>query len=232
MRIHSYPVAGVTNETIRDEFNIQAYNNNDGTQTWASSWVEGNDDGDPTDGKIEVDKDNFLKIEQDSRTIARTADLTNATNATLSFDYRRKDEFKSKYVIIEISADNGTSWTELDRFTGTGKDDQFIATSYDISSYISPNTVIRFSASSDLDKKKLYVDNVEIAYTIDTADPPPADPPPADPPPADPPPADPPPAPVDEGFDVTIRDDFNSQFTFYGNDGMQPWGDPGMGRGQ
>ncbi|MFP3870949.1 MAG: hypothetical protein ACLFVT_08755, partial [Syntrophobacteria bacterium] len=83
-------------ETVRDEFNSTAYNNNDGTNNWAGDWVEVNDDGSPdwnwgaaifiSGGEL------YLRRNGDpDKAIYREADLTGAISAVLTFDYRTLD---------------------------------------------------------------------------------------------------------------------------------------------
>ncbi len=60
----------------------------------------------------------------------READLSQAGAATLSFDYWRKDlSGSSDYVALEVSYNGGSSWIELDRFTGTADDGAYTSIS-------------------------------------------------------------------------------------------------------
>ena len=152
-------------ETVRDTFSVESYNNNDGTQLWSGPWVETGDDGKADGGKIKIDHD-YLKIKEDQRAIQRSLDLSAASTAVLTLDYRRADEFKEEYVLLKISTDGGASWVELARWTGYSKDDAFLPASYDISSYMSADTVIGFFTSPDLGGDEFYVDNVQIEYTV------------------------------------------------------------------
>ena len=63
-------VSDVIDQTIA--FTDQVYSNNDGTQAWASDWVEFGDDGAPDNGKIKIDKE-MLRIEDKDRGIQRAA---------------------------------------------------------------------------------------------------------------------------------------------------------------
>jgi hypothetical protein len=152
-------------ETVRDTFTVRSYSNNDGTQPWASDWIEFGDDGRPDGGKIKIDKGR-LQIKEDSRSIQRAVDLSAATSAVLTLDYQRKGEMEEEYVAVEVSTDGGTTWVELGRFTGEEEDNAVLPARYDLSVYRAAGTVIRLATSSDLGGEKLYVDNVQVEYTV------------------------------------------------------------------
>ncbi|MCP4426223.1 MAG: S8 family serine peptidase [Chloroflexi bacterium] len=157
--------ASVFTETVRDEFSSTAYTNNNGSQNWAGDWLESGESDGPGSGDLRISS-GILKIRDDNRSLRRAVDLSGATSATLSFDYRRyRLDRSSDYIAIEVSADGGASWTELDRFVGAATDSSYQFTSYDISGYATANTVIRFSASSSLGSYDyLYVDNLQIEF--------------------------------------------------------------------
>ena len=150
-------------ESLLDLFNVQSYSNNNGSQPWLGSWVEINDDGQADGGKVKIDKGQ-LKLEDKNRGIQRSADLSLADTAVLSFDYRRdKLDKPAKYIDWSISTDGGATWTELYRFAD-GKDSGLVPISFDITPYLSANTTLRFLSSPD-DAGKLYVDNFKIDYS-------------------------------------------------------------------
>jgi hypothetical protein len=68
---------------VLDEFDLDAWNNNDGTIDWMTDWdVDGG-------GYIYITHDKLL-IKDDDHTATRAADLTGATWATLSLEPIRK----------------------------------------------------------------------------------------------------------------------------------------------
>ena len=75
-------------ETFGDQFSRRVYSNNDGTETWASDWIESESNG-PTAGYIQIQFDNgvdetyTLKFTGGSQTIKRAADLSTYTSARL-----------------------------------------------------------------------------------------------------------------------------------------------------
>jgi MSHA biogenesis protein MshQ len=159
-------------ETVRDEFNDREYSNNDGTQSWTTNWSEIGESNGPTSGDVQVrgnaGEEYVLRIADDDRGAWREADLSGATSATLSFDYRRNalDGYWD-YVAIEVSSDGGANWTELDRFRGPDNDSSYQSVSYDISSYIASETRIRLISSSFLGSNdRVYFDNIQIAYQV------------------------------------------------------------------
>ena len=160
-------LAGGGGETVRDEFNVVSYSNNDGTQSWAGDWIETGDEGNPYFGDVRIIS-GYLRVKDDDRAIQRQVNLAGAVSAVLTLEYSRSElDEASDYVAVEVSADGGASWTELDRFAGPATDSYLQTTSYDISSFASSNTTIRFVTSSSLgDWDKVYFDNVQVAYTV------------------------------------------------------------------
>ena len=130
----------------------------------------GESDG-STSGDVQVanDESNYqLRIQDNDNggeDVEREADLSGASSATLTFDYRRQGlDNTNDYVKVEISA-NGASgpWTEIARFEGGGTDSSYQPFSQDISGYISGNTRIRFISSPDMGNTDIvWFDNVEI----------------------------------------------------------------------
>jgi len=158
-----------TNATFLDQFNARNYGNNDGTENWTTNWVESEGDG-PTAGDIQILFDSVrgstftLRMAGASRTMAREADLSGKSGATLTFDYRRQGLEAGEYVAVEVSS-NGTSgtWTEVGRFSGAATDAAYTNFSYDIGSWISASTAVRFLTPSGQDVSDiLWVDDVQI----------------------------------------------------------------------
>ncbi len=176
--------------TVEDRFNSQAYDLNDGSNDWATNWTESNDDfssvnGSPTDGEIFISHDpttssgNFQLTLTDkdaeldgADTIQRSVDLTGASSATLTFDYRRVDMENDD--AIQIYAWNGENFVLIGEIEGNGLDDQAYQTfTFDLTSFISANTIIQFAVDDRLeDGDTLYIDNVKITYLADETPPP------------------------------------------------------------
>ncbi|MBA1445297.1 MAG: DNRLRE domain-containing protein [Chromatiales bacterium] len=159
------------NGTFRDLFNARDYAGNNGTLPWAGDWQEVGETDGPTRGDVRVDTDQSdyqLRIRDNDNGgegVERVADLSGATTALLSFDYRRVDldENINDYVAVYVSS-NGTvgPWTELARI-GTSNDGSYQSYSKDISDYISTNTAIRLLSSPYLGREdSVWFDNIQI----------------------------------------------------------------------
>ncbi len=145
--------------TVRDEFTMAAYSNNDGTANWATEWIETD-----TSDNIKVSGQQLVMTPINmGDSIYRQADLTGATSATLSFDYTN-GLAGAKRIELQISDNGGSSFTTLATFSdvinfGSG------SFSTDISSYVAANTQIRFYfTGSSNGVHSLSVDNVQIQY--------------------------------------------------------------------
>lgn len=176
--------------TVRDQFGSASYANNNGSRTWTSSWVETGDDGQPGTGSVLV-SGNVLSITGANRTVARTADLTSAASAILTFQYRRTSfDDVNDFVAVQVSKDGGSTWAEAGRLTGTANDKSFRSASYDISGLVGASTRLRFAASSSLGTADtLSIDDVQIQFVLGSVT-------------------------------RTVRDEFNGNF-YGENDGMQ-----------
>lgn len=172
----------VVGAAVEDRFNSHAYNLNDGSNDWATNWTETNDDfsgpnNSPTDGEIFISHDpttssgdfQLTLTDKDAEsdgadTIQRSVDLTGASSATLTFDYRRVDMENDD--AIQIYASDGESFVLIGQIEGNGLDDQTYQTfTFDLTPFISANTTIQFAVDDRLeDGDTLYIDNVKIAY--------------------------------------------------------------------
>mgnify|MGYP003649114469 FL=1 len=149
-------------KTYLDNFNIVAYNNNNGSDPWSTSWIEVDDtDLGPTNEYIRI-TGNALRFSYIwSENIKRSANLTGAASASLSFNWTTSSLEAGESLAIQISSD-GTTYTTLATFSGT----QSGVFNQNISSYISNNTTIRFLSTgtnwSD-NNDRIDIDNVQIS---------------------------------------------------------------------
>lgn len=153
-------------ETVRDEFNVAGWDNNNGTQNWLNGW-NGYDSagGGAYGGHIYVDNGRiaFRSIGHFRDYAFRAVDLTGSTQATLSYDWQTSGlEFNETISVLIAQSENGP-FVELDRFGGS----QSGTAQYDISDYISANTTVRLeNRSSDWSySDAAYFDNIQIAHT-------------------------------------------------------------------
>ncbi len=158
----------------RDQFDTASYNNTDGFLNWGSSpWVEEYDDGNPASGTIYVntgdDELRFRELSTTNDAIKRAADLSGFSNATLSFTLNGSGiDGAGDAIKIQISSDGGSTWTDLETFS---TDPNGATYSYDISSYISLNTTIRFIMVGDLetgdgDGERWDIDTINIRVPL------------------------------------------------------------------
>ena len=165
------------------------------TQNYGS-WFETNDNfnatnGSPTQGEFTLAHDPLATTENfqirlsdldDEASIpdllSRTINLSGATAATFSFDYRRDipngdagDDF-----VVEASNGNGT-WTTIGHIGTTGSgvfvDGSYQHFTFNVpASLISANTTFRFSVGDNVDDGDVvWVDNIKIAYANPAATP-------------------------------------------------------------
>ena len=101
------------------------YAENDGTVSWATNWIETNDNNNPAAGLILITGGRFRSrttADANPSTIEREADLTGNgfATATLSFTYRTSGALVAGDVmLVQISpAGAGGPWTTLGTFAG------------------------------------------------------------------------------------------------------------------
>jgi outer membrane lipoprotein-sorting protein len=160
--------------TVRDEFTTASYNNNHGTANWASGWIETNDTGGATSGDVLIVGGALVLENSDGgsfESIARAVDLSAATSATLTFDFGTTNGVDtSDAVVMEVSADGGTTWTTLETFTGINGSSTG-SRSYDISAFASASTQIRARITNNYGGggEEFYLNNIQIEYTVVSA---------------------------------------------------------------
>ena len=166
-------------QSARDEFSVIAYGGNNGTVDWTSSWNEVGELDGPTAGAVDVVKntrcvaDNCLRIggnpaDVDGRGVWREANLASALSAALTFSYRRESAVGTGSVALAISNDGGATWVTLAVYDFAGSANR-INESFDITSFASSNTRIRFLASGSGVTNYLYFDNVDITADLPTS---------------------------------------------------------------
>tara|TARA_R110001583_G_scaffold58812_1_gene175107 strand:- start:3987 stop:6374 length:2388 start_codon:yes stop_codon:yes gene_type:complete len=174
------PLSGslLAQETVLDDFSSSSYSINKGTANWSSNWIESNDDASPTSGRIRISGSRlrFEDITRNSHQIKRSADLSGATSATLSFDWEtvgldRQNNNRKEQLDVQISVSATGTFTTI----GTLDEDQSDSFSADISAYISNGTTIRFINTSTWNNgdweagEYAYIDNFQISYVPSTA---------------------------------------------------------------
>lgn len=159
--LYSIPFFG--QNTYSDTFSSVSYSNNNGNTTFSTNWIETSDNNSASNGRIKITGNELRFSRIAAHNIKRTANLSTATAAVLSFNWRTSSLESGETLAIQASSD-GTSYTTLTTFTGATSG----SFSQDISTYISANTTIRFikgggnwSANND----RAYIDDVLITAT-------------------------------------------------------------------
>ena len=157
-------------ETVKDTFSSTSYNNNNGTQSWSSSWSETDAGGSGASGGDVRVNSGQLRIDTDSlgNAASRGVNLSGATSATLTFTYSNTLTGADR-IEARISTDNGATYVTLAGGvfsnalnTGSG------SASIDISGYASATTRIQFIVTGSGGGDRLYVDNVQVSYDVAT----------------------------------------------------------------
>ncbi len=153
-------------ETVKDTFSSTSYSNNNGTQSWSTSWSETDAGGSGASGGDVRVNSGQLRIDTDTvgNAISRGVDLSRATSATLTFNYTNSLSGADR-LELRVSTDGGTTYRTLSsgvfsNSTNTGSG----TASFDLSGYMSANTKIQFIVTGTGGGDRLYVDNVQVSY--------------------------------------------------------------------
>lgn len=150
-------------ETFRDNFSSVSYSNNDGTQNFATDWIESGDTNlGPNAQFIYINNNRLYFYYLWTENIVRSVNLSGATSGTLSFSWRTSGLTNGRRLQVEISNNGGSSFTSLGTFSGNNSSGNF---STNISAYISANTVVRFRKSGNdwNNDDSAYIDNFQIS---------------------------------------------------------------------
>ncbi|MEA2563804.1 MAG: hypothetical protein QOH06_5308 [Acidobacteriota bacterium] len=144
-----------TTGTFKDTLTTASFSNNDGTLSWSGSWVEsdvagaGVSSGNVTVG-TPVSGYMIFRDSPDTGTqpsAARQANLAGYAAATLTVDFHIRGVEPDDAAVIEVSNNDGTSYTVLETLTGyTGT--YISSRTFNISAYMASNTRVRFRISS------------------------------------------------------------------------------------
>ena len=147
--------------TSSDNFSTVNYNNN--STQWLSPWIEDLDDNNPSSGRIKITGGSleFRRAIANSA-IYRGVDLTGSTCATLNYNWSVTSLEES--IRVEIATNPFGPYTTLATYTGSNNSG---VASFNITPYISPNTVIRIISSStnwNENNDVANFDNVQIIH--------------------------------------------------------------------
>ena len=160
------PVTTLAAASVRDNFEVGSFANNNGSHRWFGDWVEQNDDNSPYNGKISVGwlerGGNRMIIASNGAIYRRAATPSNASSVTLKLKYLRSSLEAGEYVAVQASANGGSTWTEVGRISGAGTDSYFTAKSFNLTAYRGRNTAIRFVSSMSDSFPGDYVDLIAV----------------------------------------------------------------------
>jgi hypothetical protein len=158
-------------EAFRDKFDNAAYTNNYGSQSFAANWNETNDGTDSaTAGHMQI-VSNQLHLgdnygtgggnDTNQSSIYRQLDLSAYQQARLTFNFATENVDAGRTAIVEISSNNGSTYTQLDSFVGPASGFK----TYDISGYIASQVRVRFRIvdyTTSNPRDYLNVDNFQV----------------------------------------------------------------------
>ena len=146
-----------TSKTWLDDFSPKySYSGNDGNTNFLGNWIENDPQGGgASSGRVLVGSNNKLWMNNYNYpggsnfkpSAQRAVDLSGMQSATLSFDWITHSGVDSNdAVALEVSTNGGSSFTEIDKFWG--KQTSTKQESFDVSAYISSNTIFRFRVTN------------------------------------------------------------------------------------
>lgn len=156
----------ISQETFIDNFQSTSYSNNDGSQNFATGWVESGsgETTDPDAGRIRVRSSQLRLRNLDNAIITRTLDLSTAVSVILTFSYNRTNGNES----VAVRLFDGSSYNTITNISGTG------TINYSLNvNQISANSGIRFGTASGgwSGSETMFIDN--IVFTVTYPDEPP-----------------------------------------------------------
>jgi len=111
-----YPPRADTIQNYRDEFTARTYTNQNGDLLWSTAWIEGGESDGPTAGSAQVLTNGWASLGL-TRSLARSADLSTADSAELSFSIRQAstvqtNNIRDEFNAVAYSNNNGNlNWT-------------------------------------------------------------------------------------------------------------------------
>ncbi len=155
-----------TSSNVLDEFNAQAYTNNNGSMDWNDDWQENDPWGaaGPIGDYVGVtgpDGQLFLHFAYVGDEMAwRSADLSGFDTAVLRYDWETENLDGSETVTVSVSTNGAAPFVPVGTYNGTDSGSAEI----DITAFMSTNTTVRLENDSVnwSDGDYGYLDNVEM----------------------------------------------------------------------
>jgi VCBS repeat-containing protein len=138
----------------------------DWTSQWVTSTAPGGGAATNDVAVVANGGDNSLRLRDDGAQVTRSADLSGATGAALSFEYLRSGYEDSSEFLSVLASSDGVNFVEIGRIS-QGSDTVYQTFTADISAYISPDFALRFQTSGGVDNfgDDIFIDNVSITTT-------------------------------------------------------------------
>ena len=180
--VATLPADAVPDRTIRDEFTNVAFDNSDGGPGWLGPWIESGESDGPSSGTVQVvaavaghcSSGACLRVGGSSvnnASVNRGIDLSEAIRARLSFAWSIDATYgywaQRVAPTVDISADNGTTWTTLHSFPEGRQGPVGQLAHYDISPWIGGAVHLRISTNNAPEVVGyIYVDDVEVEVDL------------------------------------------------------------------
>ncbi|MDA3616289.1 Ig-like domain-containing protein [Polluticaenibacter yanchengensis] len=165
-----YSTSVTTLRNVKDDFNANAINNNNGNDNWGGNWTAVGSLTLTSTSSIVNLTGGYLQVGIGTTTTqfgaSRLVNLSGKTKALLTYNWDKSTftNDANDWVEVQVSS-NGSGWTTLYRFTGLPA--QNGSHNFDISNFISATTTIRFVEPNNATTgtgKYVRFDNVEVKY--------------------------------------------------------------------
>lgn len=157
-------------QTFADNFDTDFFSNSDGDFAWLGDWIEVDAEGaGPTSGNATISGGRLVLDDRPDTggqpSLAREVSLSAFSTATVTFDYELGSgtDQGSDVAILEVSADGGSNWIELQDFSAYSGGDAG-SLSFDLTPYLDVKTRIRFRIDGGYTNSNefLAIDNLKI----------------------------------------------------------------------
>ncbi len=150
-------------QTYRDNFSSASYSNNDGNTNFSAGWDD-SEDGNPSNGRIDINGGRLRFNNLDGRTISRNLNLAGATSVTLTLDYDATSR-GNEGLDVELWNSSTSSW----QVVATINTDATGSISHTLTlNQISASSAIRFSGTDNSwgGGETILIDNVLFTATF------------------------------------------------------------------
>ncbi len=165
--------------TLREDFDSIIYQDQPTMGQWSNSatwpgqtWAEMGENDGPNEGDVLIapflgGQYIGLRMRGAGKGLQSSINLSDALNAHLSFSYRRKNfDAESDDATLEVSHDDGATWSAIGHITGPADDQQIQSVEYDLTPFAGHNIQIRFVLGNAISAlSHFYLDALRVTYT-------------------------------------------------------------------